>query len=65
MMKVLMALAERQTHQAREIIEVAQMIDMIAQLVNQMISVGEQMKSVTDKLQKERAPGVESIPIND
>ena len=61
-MKVLMAIAERQSHQAKEIMELAQMIDLTAQLVNQMISVGEQIKSVTDKLRKDRAPGVESIP---
>ena len=65
LMKVLMALAERQSHQAKEIIEVAQMIQMIANLVDQMITVGEQAKSVADKIKKERAPGVASEPVND
>lgn len=60
--KVLFALAERQSHQAKEIMELARLIDMVAQLVGQMMTIGENLKSATEAIQKQRGVGVESIP---
>ncbi len=60
--KVLFALADRQSQQSKEIMELARLIDLTANLVGQMMTIGEGLKSAADAIQKQRGVGVESIP---